>query len=148
MKGGHPSKMTYIKDHLLKDHPENNEADCLPANRIRDSQAELLSARLLKYFGKPPAETFVEAVRCAVLHAYGEPASDALIIEELNALERVYPRGHRKGPHVWKWFETTLANRFAEARQAREARALPPVASTPSPEPWFPGFLRPEEEQE
>lgn len=132
MREPEPSKMRYIKDQVLKDQLEKRaDAESQPANRIRDSQAEV-AARLEAYFGETPNDGFVERVRSAVRHANQAPVSDALIIAELDSMEADYPRGHAKGPRTWKWFEVTLANRFRAARAEADRCALPAVASAPA----------------
>lgn len=144
---GDPSSLRPIKEPPSKEQLEKHDYDCPPANRVRDSQAAL-AQRLQEYFGKKPSRQTVERVRLAAQHGAGEVVSDALIIATLESLERVYPRGHSKGPETWQWFVVTVGNRFAEARQDRERCALPSVATDPlSGIGAVPAFLETEESE-
>lgn len=81
----------------------------------------------------------MEDVRAAAPNA--EPVSDAMILAELDSMERVYPRRSRNGPRSWAWFVATIGSRFDAARQTREARQLPPIAPASSAEEISPDFL-------
>lgn len=145
VKGLPPSPVTYIKDNLLKDQRPGGAApgdlDTLPANCFRNLQADALSQRLEKYFGEPPKKRLVEDVRAAVRQANGGPVEDRLIVEELDSLEKIYPRGSQKGPRYWSWFPVAVADRFGAARQGREARVLPPAAPAATLAALIPDFL-------
>lgn len=64
-----------------------------------------------------------------------------LIIEELDSLGRLYPKGSRKGPRCCSWFSVTPADLFNVARQGREARELPPTAPPAARATRIPDFL-------